>query len=65
MASDYAESPPEGQTCRHHWVIEPANGPWSMGECRLCGERRSFTNNPDALPLRSEVEPRRYVLKAN
>lgn len=35
------ESP---QTCRHHWVIQPANGPFSQGVCQTCGEVREFKN---------------------
>lgn len=30
--------------CCHHWVIEPANGEMSGGECRRCGARRMFFN---------------------
>jgi len=30
--------------CHHHWVIESANGPVSVGVCRLCGARREFFN---------------------
>ncbi len=30
--------------CRHHWVIQPASGPVSLGECQLCGEAREFKN---------------------
>jgi hypothetical protein len=30
--------------CRHHWVIEPANGPTSQGECRKCGSQKTFRN---------------------
>ena len=42
--------PPSGdplsadQPCRHHWVIQPASGPVSLGECQLCGEAREFKN---------------------
>ena len=32
-------------TCRHHWIIEPANGPISMGECRNCHSVREFYNS--------------------
>ena len=35
----------EAPVCRHHWVIEPANGRYSSGECRLCHEVRSFENS--------------------
>ena len=32
-------------TCRHHWVIEPANGPVSWGECQICHEGKEFRNS--------------------
>ncbi len=32
-------------TCRHHWVIEPANGPVSWGECQICHEGKEFQNS--------------------
>ena len=31
--------------CRHHWIIEPANGPISQGECQKCYEIREFSNS--------------------
>ena len=31
-------------TCRHHWVIQPADGPVSNGLCQVCGETREFKN---------------------
>ncbi len=31
--------------CRHHWVIEPANGPVSRGVCQVCEETREFKNS--------------------
>lgn len=31
-------------TCRHHWVIQPADGPVSNGLCQVCGEIREFKN---------------------
>ena len=31
--------------CRHHWVIEPANGPISWGECQICHEGKEFQNS--------------------
>ena len=31
--------------CRHHWVIEPANGPVSWGECQICHEGKEFQNS--------------------
>ena len=35
----------ESLDCRHHWIIEPANGRYSRGECRNCHEVRSFENS--------------------
>ena len=30
--------------CRHHWLIQAADGPTSGGVCRICGETREFKN---------------------
>ena len=30
--------------CRHHWVIQPADGPVINGACQICGETREFKN---------------------
>ena len=35
----------EAPVCRHHWVIESANGRHSRGECRNCHEVRAFENS--------------------
>tara|TARA_Y100001970_G_scaffold195878_1_gene238126 strand:+ start:7964 stop:8191 length:228 start_codon:yes stop_codon:yes gene_type:complete len=32
-----------GETC--HWVIEPPNGPVSMGKCKKCGTQKEFKNS--------------------
>ena len=32
-------------SCRHHWMIETANGPTSTGICRNCREIKEFTNS--------------------
>ncbi len=32
-------------SCKHHWVIESANGPLSEGVCQRCGEHREFMNS--------------------
>ena len=34
--------------CRHHWVIQPADGPVSNGACQICGETRDFKNYVEA-----------------
>ncbi len=41
------EEPP---ICRHHWVIEPANGRQSHGECQNCHEVRAFENSIYEIP---------------
>ena len=33
------------RACRHHWIIEPANGRHSRGKCRNCHEERTFENS--------------------
>ncbi len=41
--------------CRHHWVIEGADGPVSIGACKLCGARKEFKNFlPDCLRATQE-----------
>ena len=32
-----------GETC--HWVIEPPNGPVSIGKCKKCGTQKEFKNS--------------------
>ena len=39
-----AEEPAE-PVCRHHWVIETANGPISWGVCQICHEGKEFKNS--------------------
>jgi len=34
----------EVKECVHYWLIEPPEGPVSMGVCRLCGARQEFKN---------------------
>ena len=38
------DSTPSVAACRHHWVIQPADGPVSNGSCQVCGETREFKN---------------------
>ena len=44
------ESAPAETTteCCHHWVIQPADGPISIGSCQVCGETREFKNYVEA-----------------
>jgi len=39
------QAQPEQIVCRHHWIIQPANGPFSLGLCRFCLEEREFRNS--------------------
>ena len=34
----------EENSCKHHWIIEAADGATSMGICKLCGEEKEFYN---------------------
>ena len=36
---------PAEPACKHHWVIETANGPVSWGECQICHEGKEFQNS--------------------
>jgi hypothetical protein len=38
------EEPVVRGKCCHYWIIESANGPTSMGMCKLCGAEREFQN---------------------
>ena len=38
------EVPAKRPLCSHYWVIEKAQGPASIGECTLCGEKKEFKN---------------------
>ena len=38
----------DGPVCAHYWIIEPANGPVSQGQCQNCLEVRDFKNFVDA-----------------
>ena len=43
-------------TCTHHWVIEAASGPLSVGMCQRCGEEREFQNSAEpAMWLSTQV----------
>jgi len=37
--------------CKHHWLIEKAYYPTSLGKCLYCGEVREFYNSfPGGMP---------------
>jgi hypothetical protein len=48
------ERPASRGTCRHHWLIEPPNGPISKGVCKLCGEVKLFDNILEDLMLNND-----------
>ena len=33
------------EECRHHWAIEGARGPISVGICKRCGKEQEFQNS--------------------
>ena len=35
----------EKATCCHHWIIETADGPVSLGYCQFCFETKEFKNS--------------------
>ena len=41
----------------HHWVIEPPDGPFSLGRCRSCDEERRFPNSTESAEWASEAVP--------
>jgi len=47
--------------CRHHWEIEPASNPVSMGKCRRCGLEKEFKNYLEETPWGEEVPPPRVA----
>jgi hypothetical protein len=38
----------EKETCVHHWLIEEARKPTSMGRCKKCHEVKEFNNYIDS-----------------
>ncbi len=44
VSPNMANSP----VCAHYWIIEPANGPVSQGQCQNCLEVRDFKNFVDS-----------------
>ena len=47
MTRDADRLATERRTCSHYWVIQPADGPLSLGVCKLCREAREFRNYLD------------------
>jgi len=59
MEEEAIGSPPgdcaEEVTCRHHWLIEPPNGPTSTGVCKICGATREFDNQLPPRPASARM----------
>ncbi len=51
------EAPVIEETCVHHWLIEPAKGPTSMGICKYCGSVREFSNQFRRQGLLGQAQP--------
>ncbi len=55
------ESSTAETACKHHWLIEPPNGPTSTGVCKLCGTTKKFDNQmpsrPATVPQMSAQKP--------
>ena len=45
------------QTCAHHWIIAPAQGPTSSGTCQICHEGREFQNSSDSNAVWGNTDP--------
>ena len=46
---------PLSSTGAHWWLIEPANGPESIGRCRFCHKERLFPNSVSTVFTMSKV----------
>ena len=55
------ESSTAEPVCRHHWLIEPPNGPTSTGVCKLCGSTKEFDNQ---MPSRAVIVPQTPAQKS-
>jgi hypothetical protein len=52
------ERPVEPEGCHHYWIIEVANGPSSVGRCKICGKKKEFLNAfPDFNPMKRRSNP--------
>ncbi len=55
---DIPEIKADDRSCHHFWVIEVANGPKSIGKCKVCGQSKEFFNAfPDFNPMRRRSSP--------
>jgi len=58
VAVEEKAAPKVENKCHHFWVIDVANGPSSLGKCKICGEKREFLNAfPTFNPLRKSSNP--------
>ena len=54
ITRDEEQEAPENR-CQHHWLIEQAAGPTSLGRCLRCGSEREFYNDPEAARIDQPV----------
>ena len=52
-----AETQQVKETCTHHWLIDPPDGPVSKGVCKKCGAEKDFKNYIFYSPWESESSP--------
>ena len=55
----------DSTSCQHHWVIQEADGPFSLGLCQSCGQFKEFKNYLEASHWgdeKSRSEPRGNLL---
>lgn len=46
------------EACKHHWIIEFAQEETSKGVCRLCGQKREFSNQLQPVTDSKAKQPR-------
>ena len=56
----------ETKTCQHYWLIEPACGITSKGQCIYCHKKQTFTNiiptdNIQIAPHRTTLDDLGYL----
>ena len=44
LREEKGQAPVRTARCQHYWMLDPAEGRVSQGECLLCGEQKSFPN---------------------
>ena len=55
------QAPETKAVCIHHWIIETADGPTSLGFCQRCFETKEFKNSIDDWSYDEEPAERRAL----